>query len=84
MGIIGGLAENTEGSTFASVNTNINNAILGSPLINIFGEMVGIDTSADGSGIFVTANMVKQGMNALLTVPKETTQSAADGTETEG
>jgi S1-C subfamily serine protease len=59
-GIIASFVEDE--SSFVGVRTNITGSIPGSPLVNIFGEVVGIDVLGT-PGLFTTSALIKSGIH---------------------
>lgn len=85
MGIISSLidttvsAGETQTSVVGTVATNINNNIPGQPLINIFGELVGIDLTGDSSGAYYGSALLQQELTSFA----DTNDTALETTEAE-
>lgn len=73
LGIVSSLIDQTvaDETVIGIVATNIANVVPGEPLINIFGELVGIDLSGDGSGLYISSVMLERGIENLAPVTAE-------------
>jgi len=70
-------------TVLTAIRTNIGGSIPGSPLVNIFGEIVGIDV-LQTPGVFTSSNLIQSGIqsqNAEEEVPVQTTESDRDTIE---
>jgi len=88
MGIIASLVEGEimlNDSTrvgLVSVHTNISGSIPGSPLVNIFGELVGIDLEGI-PGLYTSGSVIKANLEPLTALENETIETTEAVAETQ-